>query len=288
MTHLIDVGSVLRATVASLYSNLVTRPTGAAVRTAIERQVVEIGAPVVTTIDFSQVNLLDFSCADEIVAKLLLRYRDDDGPSGFLLFRGINDGHLDPIETVLERHDLALVAWHEGQAELHGAVTDDERDLWELVRADGPLGIEPGRCMAQCAPRRGRTTARFTVPAAPDHATRCGVCGARLSSARVLTQTMAKFSGFSPPLQVIGFIATRSGDPERGPMIRMRPEDALIRLVTDGELVRVVSDRRSEIAVLEVDDTLPRGGVVLRDVVGASPSEIVRVLKLDTDTPRHA
>jgi len=56
------------------------------------------------------------------------------------LFRGINDGHLDPIETVLERHDLALVAWHEGQAELHGAVTDDERDLWELVRADGPLG----------------------------------------------------------------------------------------------------------------------------------------------------
>lgn len=140
MTHLIDVGSVLRATVASLYSNLVTRPTGAAVRTAIERQVVEIGAPVVTTIDFSQVNLLDFSCADEIVAKLLLRYRDDDGPSGFLLFRGINDGHLDSIETVLERHDLALVAWHEGQAELHGAVTDDERDLWELVRADGPLG----------------------------------------------------------------------------------------------------------------------------------------------------
>jgi len=99
---------------------------------------------------------------------------------------------------------------------------------------------------------------------------------------------MAKFSGFSPPLQVIGFIATRSGDPEPGPMIRMRPEDALIRLVTDGELVRVVSDRRSEIAVLEVDDTLPRGGVVLRDVVGASPSEIVRVLKLDTDPPRHA
>lgn len=70
-------------------------------------------------------------------------------------------------------------------------------------------------------------------------------------------------------------------------MIRMRPEDALIRLVTDGELVRVVSDRRSELAVLQVDESLPRGGVILRDVVGASPSEIVRVLKPDNDTLRY-
>lgn len=144
MSHLIDVSSVLRGTelrgtVASLYSNLVTRPTGAAVRTAIERQVVEIGEPVVTTIDFSQVNLLDFSCADEIVAKLLLRYCDVDGPAGYLLFRGIHDGHLDPIESVLERHDLALVAWHDGQPELYGCVSEMERWLWELLRDEGPM-----------------------------------------------------------------------------------------------------------------------------------------------------
>ena len=99
---------------------------------------------------------------------------------------------------------------------------------------------------------------------------------------------MAKFSGFSPPLQVVGFISTRASDTERGPMIRMRPEDALIRLVTDGELVRVVSDRRSELAVLVIDDTLPRGGVVLRDVAGAAPSEIVRVIKSDTDRLPYA
>ena len=99
---------------------------------------------------------------------------------------------------------------------------------------------------------------------------------------------MAKFSLFSPPLQVVGFIATRSGDPDRGPMVRMRPDDALIRLVSDGELVRVVSERRSEIAVLEIDETVPRGGVVLRDVAGASPSEIVRIVKMETDTHRYA
>ena len=98
---------------------------------------------------------------------------------------------------------------------------------------------------------------------------------------------MAKFSGFSPALLVVGFVATRAGDAERGPQVRMRSEDALIRLVTDGELVRVVSERRSELAVLVVDDTVQRGGVVLRDVVGASLSEIVRVLKPDNDTLRY-
>lgn len=138
MRH-IDVGTVLRGTVCDLYSNLVTRPTGAAVRTAIEQQVSEIGAPVVTTIDFSQVNLLDFSCADEIIAKLLLRYTSEDGPPGYLTFRGIHEGHIDPIETVLERHALALVSWHEGEAELFGYVDDDEREHWIAVRDHGPV-----------------------------------------------------------------------------------------------------------------------------------------------------
>ena len=139
MTLLIDVGTVLRGTVCDLYSNLVTRPTGAAVRGAIERQVYEVGEPVVTTIDFSQVNLLDFSCADEIVAKLLLRFGAPDGPRGYLVFSGIREEHLDPIETVLEHHRLALVSWYEGKAELFGCVDDDERGTWETVRDRGPV-----------------------------------------------------------------------------------------------------------------------------------------------------
>jgi len=96
------------------------------------------------------------------------------------------------------------------------------------------------------------------------------------------------FSGFSPPLQVVGFIATRPGDAERGPMVRMRPDDALVRLVTDGELVRVVSERRQELAVLETDESLPRGGVVLRDVAGAVISEIIRVIRVDAEAGRPA
>ena len=140
MTLFIDVGTVLRGSVCELYSNLLTRPTGAAVRHAIERQVVEVGLPVVTTIDFSQVELLDVSCADEIVAKLLLRYDDGTNPLiGYLLFKGIREDHLEAIDAVLEKRTLALVAWHDGLAELHGIVDEDERTHWEVVRDLGPI-----------------------------------------------------------------------------------------------------------------------------------------------------
>ena len=140
MTLLIDVGNVLRGSVCELYSNLLTRPTGAAVRHAIERQVVEVGAPVVTTIDFSQVHLLDVSCADEIIAKLLMRYDDNTNPLiGYLLLKGIREDHLEAIDAVLEKRSLALVAWQDGLAQLHGIVDSAQRLHWEVVRDLGPV-----------------------------------------------------------------------------------------------------------------------------------------------------
>ncbi len=97
-----------------------------------------------------------------------------------------------------------------------------------------------------------------------------------------------EFSGFAKPLQVIGFIGTKKGDAERGPMVRLRPEDALIRLLMPGELVRVISDRRSELAELQVDEAVPRGGAILLDVAGATVTEIIRVVRLDLEAPRQA
>ena len=90
---------------------------------------------------------------------------------------------------------------------------------------------------------------------------------------------------YSPPLQVVGYVATRRGDQDRGPQVRMRADEAAVRLLTDGELVRVEGPRRQEFAVLRVDDELPRGAVVVRDVAGVAPSEVVRVRKVETDLP---
>src|SRR5947207_302296 len=109
MQH-IDISSVLRQTLAcDLYSNLVTRKTGAAVRTQIERMLGESRERTLTVIDFSQVSMIDFSCADEVVAKLLLRYCADDAPQeAYFLFRGVGDQHWLAIDPVLEQNGLAM------------------------------------------------------------------------------------------------------------------------------------------------------------------------------------
>lgn len=85
------------------------------------------------------------------------------------------------------------------------------------------------------------------------------------------------------PLQVVGFIATRKGDPERGPQVRIRPDDARMRLIGDGELVWVYGPRRHELAPAVYDDALPKGGIVARDLLGVAVTEIVRLVKMDVD-----
>lgn len=159
MINHIDVSSVLRRTVCDLYSNLVTRPTGAAVRTEIEQQLAGSRGRTLTVIDFSNVNLLDFSCADEIVAKLLLRHgarepladagaaargADPESRESYFIFRGLHEAHLDAIEAVLERHGLALVAEAAdgGRPHLVGIVDDGERAAWETLSRLGVAALD--------------------------------------------------------------------------------------------------------------------------------------------------
>lgn len=138
MMHHIDLSSVLRQTLeCDLYSNLVTRPTGAAVRTQIEHLLADMDAAdarALTIIDFSHVSMIDFSCADEVVAKLLMRYSSDDAPrDAYFLFRGVNDDHWVAIEAALERHGLALAVENAEGVRVAGVLTDEERSTWEAV-----------------------------------------------------------------------------------------------------------------------------------------------------------
>jgi len=90
---------------------------------------------------------------------------------------------------------------------------------------------------------------------------------------------------YNPPLQVVGFIGTRLGDPQRGPQVRLRGEEAALRMLSDGEMAWIQGPRRQELVPVVIDDTVPKGGVVVRDVSGVTVSEIVTLRKPDLDTP---
>ena len=145
----IDVHQLVERSVASLYSHLVTRPTGRAVRMAIEAQMGEQLTdrirPALSVVDLSQVSILDFSCADEVVAKLLERYRGEDRPyNAFFVFRYLNPHHRETLETVLARQSIAAVTESPlGDFELIGSLADEARSLWlELEGLGSVSGAE--------------------------------------------------------------------------------------------------------------------------------------------------
>ncbi|HEX7120418.1 MAG TPA: hypothetical protein VF212_16610 [Longimicrobiales bacterium] len=137
-----ELSRLVHRSVANLYSHLVTRPTGQAVRLGIESQIGEMGELCLSVLDFRQVAVLDYSCADETVAKLILRYQAEDRPAdAYFVARGLAEHHLEMIEAVLERHGLALVAELDAGPTLLGAVDDAEREAWTAVERLGRASV---------------------------------------------------------------------------------------------------------------------------------------------------
>jgi sugar/nucleoside kinase (ribokinase family) len=130
-----DLSSLVQRSVASLYSHLVTRPTGRALRLGIESQIGEIGSVCLSVLDFTQVVVLDYSCADEAVAKLIQRYQLADRPAdAYFVARGLGEQHRDPINEVLIRHGLSLVAEVEGEFTLLGRADTNEHEAWHALQ----------------------------------------------------------------------------------------------------------------------------------------------------------
>jgi hypothetical protein len=139
----IDVGAVLQRTVTSLYSHLVTRPTGRAVRMAIETQLHAAGERSLSLIDLSEVVIIDFSCADEVVAQLLEGSHASRTHEAFFVFHGVHEPHRDQIETVLERRGLAAVAETAPNVyQLLGKRTDGEERMWGELEQRGFVAAE--------------------------------------------------------------------------------------------------------------------------------------------------
>ena len=138
----IDVGHVMRHSASLPYADLVTRSTGEAVRRCIEAELAGLSEGDVATLDFTHIGMMDYSCADEVVAKLLLDLARRGARPSSLVFHGITDAHVEAIEDVLLHHGLALVVHcADGAARLIRAASDDERAPWHLVHLRGASDV---------------------------------------------------------------------------------------------------------------------------------------------------
>lgn len=140
----IDVRDVLARVGSSPMADLVTRPTGRAVRSSIESELARLSGRTVVVLDFSAVRMIDFSCADEIVAQLVHASLAEEIPAdAFFLIRGLHDHMVEEVvEEVLRKRELALVAETSEGLRLVGSVDRDAQQAFARLVGRGQAAPE--------------------------------------------------------------------------------------------------------------------------------------------------
>src|SRR3989338_9763246 len=80
-------------------SDLVTRTSGQVIRERIERDIEKEKDGEVIALDFSRIGIIDYSCADEIVAKLVSRLVSNEYGNKYILLAGLNENQREKNEA---------------------------------------------------------------------------------------------------------------------------------------------------------------------------------------------
>lgn len=115
-------------------SDLVTRPSGQVIRGRIEKKIEAEKNGEVIALDFSEIGIIDYSCADEVVAKLISRLWGNEYGDRYIILTGLNENQKENIEVALERKDLAVIArMKDGKEILLGNLNNYLRETLEVV-----------------------------------------------------------------------------------------------------------------------------------------------------------
>lgn len=116
-------------------SDLVTRQSGQIIRERIERDMEREGNSTIIALDFSKIGIVDYSCADEIVAKLISRLLSGEYGDKYIVLCGLNDNQKENIEVALERKDLAVMAeMRNGRKVLLGNLNNYLQETLEVIK----------------------------------------------------------------------------------------------------------------------------------------------------------
>jgi hypothetical protein len=93
-------------------------------REAIEKNLREEKEPLLLLLDFGGIGAIDFSWADEMVAKLISRLWGGEYGERFLVLRGLNASQAENIGVALERKRLAILVTGPGGWRIIGALNN--------------------------------------------------------------------------------------------------------------------------------------------------------------------
>src|SRR4030067_2760900 len=121
-------------------ADLVTRSSGHVIRERIEKDLLKEKAGEVIALDFSKIGIIDYSCADEIVAKLTSRLISGEYGDKYIILTGLNDNQRENIEVALERKELAVIAeMRDGKKTLLGVLNNYLKETLNFLIKKGKI-----------------------------------------------------------------------------------------------------------------------------------------------------
>ena len=118
--HILKIGAVVKEELKNGSASLVTRETGRVILNRIEQEIREINIGETLILDFSDVRIIDYSCADEVIAKLLTRLKGKEYGNKYVVLQNLSSSQKENIQVALEKKDLAIL------------VTDNKKS-WEVI-----------------------------------------------------------------------------------------------------------------------------------------------------------
>ncbi len=129
-----DLYSILEKALKNSSSDLVTRQSGKLVRERIEEKIIEEKAGTIISLDFTRIGIVDYSCADEIIAKLMSRLISNEYGDKFIILCGLNEHQRENVVVALERKGLAVMAeMSNGKQRLMGTLNNYLKETLDII-----------------------------------------------------------------------------------------------------------------------------------------------------------
>ena len=130
-----DLYEFLKQELKNGSNDLVTRQSGHVIRNRIEWEIEREKNGEVIALDFSNIGIIDFSCADEVVAKLVSRLLSGEYGDKYIVLIGVNENQRENIEVALERKELAALAHiRNGKIVLIGSLNNYLKETLDKVQ----------------------------------------------------------------------------------------------------------------------------------------------------------
>ncbi len=140
MTISYNLYSILKSRIGNGSTDLVTRQSGGVIRGIIESDLIKEQEGSIVALDFSGIGIVDYSCADEIVAKLVSRLLSGEYGDKYIMLTGLNENQRENIEVALERKDLAVMAeMRDNNKTLLGNLNNYLRETLQLIINNGKI-----------------------------------------------------------------------------------------------------------------------------------------------------